>query len=101
MGPCLALLRSFEPDHPTPQQAIATAADSVEQVFADVLPDINDGQFAALIDLTIWKGADFLAASPIAAWIQGGNFALPPGALAALGSRGKAELDVWLLGNSL
>lgn len=101
MAACLALLKAFDPDNPTPQQAIAGAAAYLEGLLAPPsLADLNDGQFAALIDLVIWRGGAVFAASDICRFVQGGNLTMPVAALTFLGARGLAERDVWNIGNS-
>lgn len=101
MAACLALMKAFDPNNGVPQQVIATAAQGVQAVIGDTaMADVNDGQFAALIDFYIWKGADAFAISAIVNWVQGGNFAKPVEALPTYGARGVAERDVWNVGNS-
>ena len=98
---CVALLRAFDKTNPDMQGAIDTAATAIENtISAPAMADLNEGQFAALIDLYIWKGADWFAASNILAWVENGNLTLPVPALAVLGNRGIAERDMWNLGNS-
>lgn len=100
MAPCLALLRSFDPDNQTPQQTIATAAGEVEgSINEQTMADLNNGQFAALIDFVIWHGIDIFEASVLFDWMENGNLTLPPGELRTYGARGKAEADVWNTGN--
>lgn len=100
MAPCLALLKSFDPNNPTPQQAIATAAEAVETILGEApTADLNDGQFAALIDFYLWKGSGVFMASTICEWVQGGNLAKPVKELPLYGARGVAERDVWNVGN--
>jgi GH24 family phage-related lysozyme (muramidase) len=101
MAPCLALLKAFEPQNATPQQTIAAAAAYLNGALnAEALAELNDGQFAALIDNVIWRGQAAFAASNIFAWVQGGNFTLPVATFTFLGARGAAERDVWNIGNS-
>lgn len=101
MAACLSLLKSFDTDNPTPQQAIAGAAAWLEQTLsAEALADLNDGQFAAMIDLVLWKGGDFFEISTFRSWIEGGNLTLPVAALTFLGPRGVAERIAWNIGNS-
>jgi hypothetical protein len=96
MGPCLALLRSFDRTNPNPQQTVADGAAGLEvDLGDDVIDTLNDGQFAALIDFYIWKGAEIFDASDIRQWVIDGNFFLPPRELPTYGTRGKAERDVW------
>lgn len=100
MGPCIALLKAFDPNNAAPQQAIAAASAAVETYLGeDLAATLNTGQFAALVDLWIAEGEteDF---ATIKAWLAGGNFVKPPKALATLGPRGLAERDVWNVGAS-
>jgi len=99
MAACLALLKAFDRDNAQPQQTVAAGAAAVEAALGeDATADLNNGQFAALIDFHIWKGADVFAATPLIEWVQGGNYAKPPRELAQYGIRGGAERDVWNLG---
>lgn len=101
MAPCLALLKAFDADNPSPQQTIAAGAAAVEAELGDAASTVNTGQFAALIDFWLSQGADAAATlemQPMIDWIQGGNFAKPPGYLATYGLRGRAERDVWNVG---
>jgi len=101
MAACLLLLRTFDKDNPTPQQAIAAASDAVQTVLGDgPMADVNDGQLAAMIDFYLWKGATAFEVSAVAEWVRNGNFARPPATLATYGARGMAERDVWNVGNS-
>jgi GH24 family phage-related lysozyme (muramidase) len=98
---CLALLRAFDKNNPDMAGAISTAAAAIEaNLSPQALADLNEGQFAALIDFVIWKGIDAFLADVLFGWIQNGNLTLPPARLAALGLRGLAERDMWNLGNS-
>lgn len=100
--PCLALLKQFEPDNPSPQQTIAAAAAYVEASLGSwPLADLNDGQFAALIDYVIWQGEAQFGQSRIRQLVLGGNLTFPPTLLAELGARGQAERQVWNAGNSV
>lgn len=102
MAACLSLLRQFDPDNTTPQITIKNAGLALEDVILpSALADLNDGQFSALVDLVAWRGIDFVDHSLIKYWVNGGNLTLPSPALAALGDRGKAEQQLWLIGNSL
>lgn len=101
MAPCLALLKAFDKDNPTPQQTIAVAAEVVETILGEgPAADLNDGQFAALIDFYLWKGEAVFTNSLICEWVRGGNFAKPVKDLPSYGPRGVAERDVWNVGNA-
>lgn len=102
MGACLALLKAFDPAAyaATPQQTIATAAAAVEAALGEQpTTDLNNGQFAALIDHYLWKGAEaFEPWTPLVEWVVGGNYAKPPRYMTVMGRRGIAERDVWNVG---
>lgn len=98
---CLALLRHFDPDNPDMAGTINTAAAAIEGLIVlRSFDDLNEGQFAALIDFVIWKGMPVFEGSILHEWIDGGNLTLPPAELAAYGVRGVSERDMWNLGNS-
>ena len=98
---CLSLLRHFDPDNADMQGAIDGAAAALEALIAPrSFADLNEGQFAALIDFVIWKGIDIFSGSILHEWVDGGNLTLPPDDLAAYGVRGVSERDMWNLGNS-
>jgi hypothetical protein len=97
MAPCIALLKAFDPNNESPQQTIAAASAATETALGAVDDTLNTGQFAALVDLWIWKGDDVEFAT-IKAWVGDGNFAKPVAYLATLGLRGLAERDVWNVG---
>lgn len=99
MAACLALLRAFDKDNPNPALSVTVAATSLDSILG--ANDLNDGQYAALVDYICAHTAETFAASDICRWVQGGNYTLPPTALALLGPRGLAERDVWNLGNSV
>lgn len=102
MAVCLSLLKTYAPNDVTPQQTIATAAAVVEAALsARALADLNDGQFAALIDYAAWQGEATFNASPIRTWAANGNLTLPMLAMGQIGERGVSERLVWNLGNSL
>ncbi len=97
--PILAILRHFDPSNPDPAAAMNTAA---TQLIAAIAPesvnDLNDGQYAALIDRVIAMGPTAFAASRLCQLVSGGNLTLPVYEFQTYGDRGLAELDVWLLG---
>lgn len=97
MGVCLALLKAFDPNNPDPQQTVAAGAARAETALGAAVATLNEGQWAAMVDNAVWKGAAF-AAQPVVGWITGGNFAKPVEWLPGLGSRGSAERDIWNLG---
>ena len=98
---CLALLRAFDKDNPDTAGAIDTAASQLEALISPrSFADLNEGQFAALIDFVIWKGIDIFTGDQIHEWVEGGNLTLLPGELALYGVRGISERDMWNLGNS-
>ncbi len=99
---CLALQRVFDPNNlATATDRIAAAGVAIETAMdARSFTDLNEGQFAALIDLVLWKGIDWFTGSAIFGWANTGNLTYPTDALAALGKRGMAERDMWNLGNS-
>lgn len=98
---CLALLRHFDPTNPDPGGAVNVAAAALEGLIVPgSFDDLNEGQFAALIDFVIWKGMSVFEGSILHEWIDGGNLTLPPAELAAYGVRGVSERDMWNLGNS-
>lgn len=98
MGPCIALLKAFDPNNPAPQQAIAAASAACEMALGEtVAAALNTGQFAALVDLWL-VDADSDDFDMIKAWLADGNFVKPPKALATFGPRGLAERDVWNVG---
>lgn len=99
--PLLLLLRHFAPNTPDPAAAMRAAATDLEaNLHAQSLADLNDGQYAALIDRVIADGIDAFKASRLFALVQGGNLTLPIYEFQNYGQRGLAELDVWLVGNS-
>lgn len=94
-------MRAFDPQNPDPQTAINTAAAFLEgEINARTFADLNEGQFAALIDFVAWKGEAVFLGSPIFDWLETGNLTLPPGELAMYDKRGRGERDMWNLGNS-
>lgn len=100
LAPCLVLLKQFEPNRISPATAIQDAATAVMAlVGAGPMADLNDGQFAALIDFYIWVGVAPFQSSKILTWVQGGNLTLPPATLFGLGARGRAEADIWNAGS--
>lgn len=99
-APLLALLRAFDPTNPDPPAAMrAGAADLNAMLPAESVADLNDGQYAALIDRVIAMGAADFAASRLARLVANGNLTLPVYEFKQYGPRGLAELDVWLTGN--
>lgn len=99
-APLLALLRAFDPDNPDPPATMHAGAAALAGVLSgDALADLNDGQYAALIDRAIAMGAADFAATRLAALVADGNLTLPVYEFKQYGPRGLAELDVWLTGN--
>ena len=97
----MALLRAFDPNNANPTSAILAAASQIEVALsARSFADVNEGQFAALIDFVIWKGLAFFLSDPIFTWVSGGNLTLPPDEFATYGKRGIGEQQMWNLGNS-
>lgn len=100
-APCLALLKAFDKDNPDPPAAMnAAAAALTAALSAQSLVDLNDGQYAALIDRVIDMGIDAFKATRLFDLVDGGNLTLPVYEFKTFGNRGLAELDVWLVGNS-
>lgn len=100
-APLLALLRTFDPNNPDPPAAMAAGAAAVQAVIpAESLADMNDGQYAAVIDRAIAMGQAAFAATRLAQLVAGGNLTLPVYEFQNYGDRGLAELDVWLAGNA-
>lgn len=98
---CLALLRAFDKDNADPVGAVTAAAAQLEGLIAArSFADLNEGQFAAIIDFVICNGLPAFEASPLHGWIEDGNLTLPPAELSAYGKRGIAEQQMWNLGNS-
>ena len=103
MGPCLALLKAFDPKHQAPQVAIAQAATDLAGVMnARSLADLQDntGYYAAVLDRVVDMGIVAFQATKLFTLIDGGNFTLPVYEFKKYGARGLAGLDVWLAGNS-
>lgn len=99
---CVALQRAFDPANlATAEARINAAAAFLEgEINAQTLADLNNGQFAALIDFVDWKGEAVFLGSPIFDWLADGNLTLPPTELATYDKRGRGERDMWNLGNS-
>lgn len=100
-APILALLKHFEaPGSDLPAIANTAAAALEGALYAQSLTDLNDGQYAALIDRVVDMGLDAFAETRLFALVNGGNLTLPVYEFKNFGDRGIAELDVWLIGNS-
>lgn len=100
-APVLALLKAFDKDNPDPSAAMRAAAADIEaNLSAESFTDLNDGQYAALIDRVIDMGIDAFKATRLYDLVAGGNLTLPIYEFKSFGNRGLAELDVWLAGNS-
>jgi GH24 family phage-related lysozyme (muramidase) len=98
--PLLALLRAFDPDNPDPAATMNAAAAALEGLmYAESIADLNEGQYAAVLDRLIDMGADAFAATRLARLVNNGNLTLPVYEFKLYGKRGLAELDVWLTGN--
>lgn len=100
-APVLALLKAFDPTNPDPPATMNAAATALNAVlYAQSLTDLNDGQYAALIDRVIDMGVAAFQGTRLFELVNGGNFTLPVYEFKNFGQRGLAELDVWLVGNS-
>lgn len=96
--PLLALMHTFDPNNPDPPAAMNAAAALVNaNLPASSLADLNDGQYAAVLDRAIDMGVAFLG-TRLAMLVANGNFTLPVYEFKNYGDRGLAELDVWLWG---
>lgn len=98
-APVLALLKTFDPSNPDPAAAInGGAAALLTAVGQAAIDELNDGQWAALIDRCIVMGEAGFAATRLAMLVANGNLTLPVYEFQKYGDRGLAELDVWLAG---
>lgn len=100
-APLLALLKTFDAANPDPAAAMHQgAADLLLAIGQSAIDELNDGQYAALIDRCMVMGATGFAATRLASLVVGGNLTLPIYEFQKYGGRGLAELDVWLAGNA-
>lgn len=96
--PLLALLRDFDPGNANPMVTLAAGQEIVDAALpAESLADLNDGQYAALIDRAVVMGAGFVG-TRLQTLAANGNLTLPVYEFQNYGDRGLAELDVWLWG---
>jgi hypothetical protein len=98
-APLLALLKTFDPNNPDPPAAMRAGADGLlTAVGQAAIDDLNDGQYAALIDRVITMGETAFATTRLAMLVVNGNLTLPVYEFQQYGDRGLSELDVWLAG---
>lgn len=100
---CRALLRAFDKENPDPEGDITLANDGVvERMHPSPLADLNNGQYAAMIDYIVQYGIDAFQASALWRFIVGGNLTKAVNELGpnTRGTRSAARRQAWNVGNS-